>query len=155
MKYIISIALSMCLLACSHARCVPLVDAIPGQISVYPDTGSPYSASMITKYFVNSLNKKACYSIATDGSAPYILKVRVLSSDSYMSGLSYSQYGATVNYRNRVEVAYELFDPNGISIYSGTAWAETGRDPMNYVSRFVANDFYTHGMLYPEFYKVK
>ena len=150
-----AIVLTLLLLTASCAHTPPPPDAVPGRISVVADTKSPYWRSWINHYVPRGVNDYAHYQIV-DGSrdTPYRLVVRVVNSDSYISGYSANTYGARANYRTRVEVEAEFLDKNNRSVWSWSGWADynSGEASMKKIAKMLGAAMSKDGLLAPSYY---
>lgn len=153
MKRAIVLALLLLVASCAHTP--PPPDAVPGRISVVAVTKSPYWRSWINHYVPRGVNDYAHYQIV-DGSkdTPYRLVVRVVGSDSYISGFSTNAYGARANYRTRVEVEAEFLDQNNRSVWSWSGWADynSGEKSMKKIAKLLGAAMSKNGLLVPSYY---
>lgn len=150
-----TVVLTITLLTVSCVHIPPPPGAIPGRITVVTDTNSPYWRSWINHYVPRGVNDYAHYQIV-DGNndAPYKLLVHIVNADSYISGYSANRYGASANYRTRLEVEVMFLDQNSHSIWSWSGWADydSGAQSMKKIAKRLGKAMSEEGLLVPSYY---
>jgi hypothetical protein len=141
-------------IACAHTP--PPPDAVPGRLSVVANTNSPYYRTLIDNYIPKGVNDYAGFNIVDDlDSAPYRLVIQIVNADSYVSGYSANMYGGGFNYRTRLEVEANFYNPNNRIVWSWSGWADYGsaNKSMKAIAKMVGKQMQKDGLLAPIYYR--